>query len=147
MRVEIRPICDGDQALLAGAGASAFDDPIVSESLDAFLRDPHHHLIGAIKDKRLIGFVSAVCYAHPDKPAPEFWINEVGVIESAQGKGIGKALIGAALRHARILGCSEAWVLTEEENAPAKALYASAGGRKSEAVMFTFALDERAKTD
>ena len=35
---------------------------------DALLRDPRHHLVAAIADDRLVGFVSALDYWHLDKP-------------------------------------------------------------------------------
>jgi GNAT superfamily N-acetyltransferase len=79
---------------------------------------------------------------HPDKPHPEVWINEVGVAPSHQRRGIAKSMLNVVLDLARSLNCSEAWVLTERENAPAMRLYATAGAKESasEAVCFTFFL-------
>ena len=95
----------------------------------------------AIADDRLVGFVSAVDYWHPDKPR-ELWINEVGVAPAWQHRGVGTRLLQETLEHARALGCREAWVLTEPDNAAALALYSKVGGVRSETyvVMFTFHL-------
>ena len=83
---------------------------------------------------------SAVHYVHPDKP-PDLWINEVGVASSHRGRGIGQALLATLFEHGRALGCAEAWVLTDEENAAARRLYARAGGREeAQPVYVTFAL-------
>lgn len=76
---------------------------------------------------------------HPDKP-PQIFINEVGVAGRAQGRGNGKRLV-QALR-GRELGCTEAWVATEEGNIAARALYASLQGQEDpeRAVVYTFGL-------
>lgn len=65
----------------------------------------------------------------PDKPT-ELWINEVGVAPTHQRRGIGRSLVQALLEKGRVLGCVEAWVLTDEENTPARQLYGSAGGEE-----------------
>ena len=80
----------------------------------------------------------------PDKPAPELWINEVGVAPSHQGQGLGRKLMDALLTEARRLGCSEAWVLTNRSNVAAMKLYASCGGVEApeDAVMFEFNLED-----
>lgn len=89
----------------------------------------------------VIGFASAVHYVHPDKSSPELWINEVSVASTHQGRGIGKALIAALLDVGRTLGCSEAWVLTDRDNARAMRLYEAGGGiATQDHVMFTFRL-------
>ena len=91
----------------------------------------------------MIGFASGVHYIHPDKPQPEFWINEVGVSPAYRQRGVGKALMRALLQVARHLGCREAWVLTERDNQPAMQLYTSVGGEEGseQTVMFTFRLE------
>lgn len=61
-----------------------------------------------------MGFISAVHYVHPNKPV-ELWLNEVGY----QGQGIGCEMMRAMLEHGRKLGCVNAWVLTNRENAGA----------------------------
>ncbi len=77
-----------------------------------------------------MGFASAVHYVHPDKPT-ELWINEVGVAPTFRSRGLAKAVVHTLLSHARSLGCANAWVLTDQDNAPARALYASVGGRET----------------
>lgn len=131
-----------DLHILHNVAAEVFDDPIVESSAQEFLKDPRHRLIVALEDDLVVGFVSAVVYLHPDKPAPELWINEIGVAPSHQRQGIGKALMQAILDEARRSGCTEAWVLTERDNLPAMAMYTSVGGGESspDPVMFTFNL-------
>ncbi|MGA9191422.1 MAG: GNAT family N-acetyltransferase [Anaerolineales bacterium] len=137
--MEVRPISLEDEALLLQTEPGLFDHEIQTNLASEFLRDPRHHMLAAVENGTVIGFLSAVDYIHPDKPA-ELWINEVGVLPTYRNKGVGKALIAAALSIGRELGCRQAWVLAGRENEPAKALYASAGGTASDEVMFSFQL-------
>ena len=131
-----------DLPILRNVAGEVFDDPIVESSAQEFLKDPRHRLVVALDGDLVVGFVSAVVYLHPDKPAPELWINEIGVTPTHQRQGIGKALMQAILDEARRSGCSEAWVLTERDNRAAMAMYTSVGGAESspDPVMFTFEL-------
>jgi aminoglycoside 6'-N-acetyltransferase I len=126
--------------------ADVFDDPVRPAMAARVLAHPDHHLFGAIAGKRLIGFVSAVTYLHPDKPI-ECWINEVGVDAAFQRRGLGRALLQACLSHARHMACESAWVLTNSGNRAARGLYAACGGVATPAarhgdgvIMFSFAL-------
>ena len=141
MTLVVRLLEDGYQGVLGRVAPGVFDHEVDPTLADAFLRDPRHHLVAAIADDDLVGFVSAVDYWHPDKPR-ELWINEVGVTRAWRHRGVGTRLLQGTLEHARALGCREAWVLTEPDNAAALALYSKLGGVRSETyvVMFTFEL-------
>lgn len=142
MAIEIRILRSGDETILSNVADDVFDDPIVPQAAQEFLGDPRYHLAVAMDEGTVIGFASGVHYVHPDKPHPEFWVNEVGVAATHQNRGLGKALMHALLEVARELGCKEAWVLTERPNGPAMRLYQSIGGEEAEdeIVMFTFHL-------
>ena len=71
---------------------------------------------------------------HPDKPRALF-IQELGVNEEARRQGIAKALIAALRAAGRQRGCEVSWVLTEAENAAARAAYAAAGGLETTGVV------------
>ena len=139
---EIKRLVPADLKILDHVAAQVFDDPIVIASAQEFLNDTRHHLVVALEDQLVIGFVSAVIYLHPDKPAPELWINEIGVAPTHQRRGIGKMLIQFLLEDARQSGCVEAWVLTDRDNIAAMAMYRSAGGieERPDPTMFTFPL-------
>lgn len=140
--MELKLLGRTDLSLLHNVAEDVFDDPIVESSAREFLADPRHRLVVALDHDLVVGFVSAVIYVHPDKPAPELWINEIGVASTHQRQGIGKALMQAILEEAKRSGCSEAWVLTDRGNLPAMAMYKSAGGEETppDSVMFTFKL-------
>lgn len=140
----IRLLQAGDEAVLARVAPGVFDDPVVDDAARAFLADPRHHLAVALDDGWVVGFASGVHYLHPDKPAPELWINEVGVAPSHHGRGLGRGVVKALLEEGRRLGCRQAWVLTDRSNPVAMRLYAAAGGVQDdlEVVMYTFHLDD-----
>lgn len=139
---EIRLLTADDCDVLQLVADDVFDDSIDPDAAAEFLADARHHLAVAIADGLVVGFVSAVHYLHPDKPAPELWINEVGVAPTHQGQGLARKLMQAMLDEGRRLGCSVAWVLTHRSNTPAMRLYAASGGSeaKEDAVMFEFEL-------
>lgn len=123
--------------------SDVFDHAIAPLSLVAFLGDARHHICIAVDDEVIVGFVSAVDYVHPDKPR-ELWINEVGIAPKWQGKGIAKHLLTMMFAHGRTLGCAEAWILSDPDNAAANGLYRSVqsavDSEPTPAVMYSFKL-------
>jgi ribosomal protein S18 acetylase RimI-like enzyme len=141
MAFEMRVLRARDINVLDDVADDVFDGPVDAALSSMFLSDPRHHLCVCIDDGIVVGFSSAVHYVHPDKP-PQLWINEVGVAPSHQRKGIAKRILSALLSIGRDLGCTEAWVLTDEDNAPARALYRSAGGTETPHFMVSIPLGE-----
>jgi ribosomal protein S18 acetylase RimI-like enzyme len=139
MPTEVRLLRAGDEQILADVAAGVFDHEVDDVLLAQFLGDPRHHLCVAIEDHIVVGFASAVHYVHPDKP-PQLWINEVGVSPFHRGRGTAKAMLQALLTLGLELGCTEAWVLTDEANAAARSLYRSVGGVEAAQIMVSFPL-------
>lgn len=142
MNLDVRLLGEGSAATLARVADGVFDDPLDPAATATFLADPRHHIAVALVDGVVVGFASAVHYVHPDKPAPELWINEVAVAAAYRSRGVGTAIVRALLEKARALGCTEAWVLTERDNTSAMRLYAGAGGQEADqdTVLFAFPL-------
>jgi len=143
MNIAIKILNYDDVDILRNIDPDVFDDSIDIPRSKEFLADPRHHLVVAIENNQVVGFVSAVHYVHPDKSCPELWINEVSVAETHRRQGLGKRLMNAVFEVARELGCREAWVLTERENIAAMNLYSAVGNGSapSDCVMFTFSLE------
>ena len=137
----VRLLGPGDAAVLDRVAEGVFDNPIDPRWRAEFFADPRHHLAVAIDGDLVVGMASAVHYVHPDKP-PELWVNEVGVAPAYRSRGIGRALLEALLQRGKELGCAEAWLGAEPENAAARRLYLAAGGEEEPMVMFTFRLKE-----
>lgn len=130
-----------DAAVLDRVADELFDGPVDPALVRELLAGPRHHLAGAVDGGVLVGFASGVHYAHPEKRA-QLFVNEVSVARPHRRRGIGAALVGAPLERARGLGCTEAWVLPEDDNDAALALGRRAGaGRAARCVSLTFPLD------
>ena len=139
--VELQLINATNASLLERVDEDVFDNPVSPELVGAFVANPSNVLVAALEAGIVIGMASGIAYVHPDKP-PQLFVNEVAVAARCQGRGIGKLLVTSPLRRGRELGCTEAWVATEEGNSRARALYTSAQGKEDpeRAVVYTFSL-------
>jgi ribosomal protein S18 acetylase RimI-like enzyme len=127
MQLMIRHLGDEDvQTVLAAA--HLFDGPPRPDATRRFLAADGHHLLIAYDDERPVGFASGIEIAHPDKDL-ELCLYEVGVDEPFRRRGIGNALVAEMRALAAGLGCSCMWLLVDDDNDVARALYARAGGR------------------
>jgi ribosomal protein S18 acetylase RimI-like enzyme len=122
--VDIRRIASIEAVLAAG---HLFDAPPRPDAAQRFLSDPGHHLLIAYSDGVPAGMVTGVEMTHPDK-GTEMFLYELGVDEPYRGRGIGRALVSALADLAHERGCYGMWVLTDEDNAAARATYTRAGG-------------------
>lgn len=125
--VSVRVLEAHEANVLDAVADGVFDGPIRPDSLADFFGDSRHHIAVALDGNLVVGMATAFHYSQPDK-RPELFINEVGVADAFQGRGLGKRLVQALLARAEALGCVAAWVLTEEENTAARRLYSSIGG-------------------
>lgn len=143
--VTLHRVDAGNAALLDRVDDDVFDHAVRPELLAAFLANPANVLMVAVAQGTVIGMATGIAYVHPDKPLQMF-VNELGVSARWAGRGIGKRLMSALLARARALGCTEAWVATEEGNAAARAVYAGLGGRLDEqlAAVYVYPLGEGA---
>jgi aminoglycoside 6'-N-acetyltransferase I len=141
MTVHYRILGPHDLHVLSNVAPGLFDRDVQPEFVGELLADARHRIVVAIDSERVVGFVTAVHYVNPDKPA-ELWINEVAVAPDYRQQGIGRGMLQSVLRVARELQCASAWVLTDTSNGPAMRLYGSSGGVASDldVVMFEFAL-------
>ena len=115
-------------------GAGVFDGPVDAGNLSRFVQDEGHMLVFATARGQVIGFASGTVILHPDKD-PTLFINEVGVEDHWRRRGIATRLIADLREQAREKGCRAAWVATEGDNGPARALYASMRARETGGVV------------
>ena len=112
------------------AAERLFDDPIDLEPTRRFLENQANHLLIAYVGGDPAGFVTGTELTHPDKSAPELFLNELGVDASYRGRGIATELVAQLWRIARSRGCRGMWVLTDDSNPAALKVYARAGGTR-----------------
>ena len=141
MEIRFRLGTIDDLNALERVGDRLFDDPIKRTQAIAFLNDARHHLALAFDGIEIVGMASGFHYLHPDKE-PQLFVNEVGVLEAYQNKGIGRKLVRLLCGHGKALGCSEAWVLTERSNSAAKKMYLGAGGSEEQAPIVLIAFEK-----
>ena len=98
------------------------------ESSLATMEDPGHAVLVAELDGTVVGFVTLSPTRHwSGEPEAEASIGELVVSQQAQGRGIGSALVEAAMARARELGCARISVSTGAANARARDLYRRLG--------------------
>ena len=139
MTVEIRRLRHDDKALLDRVAADVFDAPIDPARLSAYLAEPGHLMIVALRDGEAVGQVAAVIHRHPDKPS-ELYIDEVGVTPALHRQGIARRMLDAMFALGKELGCEEAWVGTEPDNVPARRLYESRSVTAETFAMYVYKL-------
>jgi ribosomal protein S18 acetylase RimI-like enzyme len=145
MTVEVRLLGPGEAAVLERVADDVFDHAVQPALAEAYLADPNNLLAVAIDDGLVVGMATGLTYLHPDKPL-QLWVNEVGVDARWHRRGLGMRLVQTLLDAARARGCREAWVATEENNTPARALYRALDGAEDSdrAVVYTWALWQHA---
>jgi len=145
MNVEIRRLHPSDDALVMRLADDVFDEPVRLDRLAAYLASPGHFMIVAIVDQIVVGQCAAVIHRHPDKVS-ELYIDEVGVAPPFQRQGIARRMLDAMFEIGRAHGCEEAWVGTEPDNEPARALYETrkeSHGEAEDFVMYVYWCDGR----
>ena len=137
--VEIRRLGPKDGAILDRIAPDMFDEPVRPDRLAACLAEPGHHLWVAILSGEVVAQAAAIVHRHPDKPT-EFYIDEVGVTPALHRQGIARRMLDEMFAFARSIGCEEAWVGTEPDNAAARGLYERLGGKAGTFVMYEYEL-------
>jgi len=141
--IEVMLLTARDLSVLERIEADVFDNPIELQWAAQYLSNPGNLLAVAVQQNVVVGMASAIAYLHPDKPL-QLFINEVGVAERCQKQGVGRRLMDALLERGKLMGCTEAWVATEENNLAARALYGAAKGVQDQAraVVYTWTLEQ-----
>lgn len=116
-------------------------DAGVEERFETMLRRPQYAIFVAEDDEgRVISLLTASQRWTLWHAGPCALIEELVVDEPARRRGVGRALIQAALDWARTQGCSEVEVSTEPDNTAARAFYQRLGF-ESEALLLEYELD------
>jgi GNAT superfamily N-acetyltransferase len=139
--MDIRFLRPGDEALLIDAVGLTDEDVPSAQQATAHLADRDLVNIVAVDAGRVVAFI----YGHVLRrfEATSLFIYSVDTAESHRRRGLAKAMIEALAAEGRTGRWDEMFVLTNAGNAPAMALYASAGGVSpppDDVVMFDFEL-------
>jgi len=135
MTVEIVRVRPGDEALFDRVHDDVFDEPVRKDRVAAYLASEGHLMLLALDGGLVVGQCAAVIHRHPDK-ATELYIDNLGVAEGWRRQGIARRMVTEMFAIGRALGCEEAWVGTEPDNSPARALYRGFGKDPESFVMY-----------
>ena len=122
MALTLRRMQPGNEAMFQSIAPEVFDEPIDAGRLHDYLRAPGHLMVLAFEGELVVGQCAGVLHRHPDKPT-ELYIDEVGTAATHRRMGIARLMMDELFAWGRELGCEEAWLGTETDNEPAKALY------------------------
>jgi ribosomal protein S18 acetylase RimI-like enzyme len=86
-------------------------------------KDPYSVLVAVDGDGRIVG----ICFSHFDDYT--IWIDWFSVRPSFRGKGVGRALVDAVLKTARMRSAHKVWCDTRATNEPSKNLLHKSGFR------------------
>jgi len=139
MPIHLRRMQAGDEPMFERIAPEVFDEPINADWLATYLATPGHLMLLAFDEATIVGQCTGVIQRHPDKPH-ELFVDELGTAETHRRQGIGSKLLAAMLDWGRELGCGEAWLTTDLDNEPAKALYSKLGGAGEQLTYFEFKL-------
>lgn len=140
MRTEIVRVGLADAALLERVAIDVFDDAIDPRRLAAYLSEPGHLMVLAISDGEVVGQARGMVHGHPDQPT-ELYIDNLGVTPDRRRERLATRMLDELVAWGRELGCEEAWVGTEPDNAAARALYEKRGAEAETFVMFAYGLE------
>ena len=115
------------QAVTEVNGRALADDA----ALAAFLADPACYLMLAVEAGRVIGSLNGYALRRPHRAEPQFLLYEIEVRQDCRNRGVGRAMVGAFAAEARAAGASEHWVVTNESNPAAMAMYHACGYRRA----------------
>ena len=151
MQIAIRRLAPGDEAVVQqltadndrfeGPGPPPRGLPVPDEETAArFLADDSNHLLVAFDGDEPVGLLLAHKLLRRHGDEPKMHLYELGVREDYRRRGIGRQLIEAFGDLCRERGARRAFVLTDEANEAAMAVYGSAGGvrRREDDVVFFF---------
>lgn len=135
MSFSVRRLTADAASLLENIAPDVFDEPVDPERLSAYLAEPGHLMVLALEGDLVVGQCAAVIHRHPDKP-DELYIDEVGTASTHLRRGIATAMLVEMFNWGRELGCTEAWLGTELDNAAALALYRRHKPVEDEAIQY-----------
>jgi ribosomal protein S18 acetylase RimI-like enzyme len=112
-----------DVYLATSQRRTSLDDTALRE----FLSDRRKYLMLATRQAKVLGSLHGYALSHPHRAEPQFFLYGIDVRPEHRNQGIGRALVRQFVIEAKREKAFEVWVLTDEANRSAMAMYARAG--------------------
>lgn len=125
-RVRVERASAGDVERVLDA-ADLFDRAPDQEAVARFLAREDLHLLMAYLDDEAAGFALAHELPRLDGPRPKLLLYEIATAPRFRRRGVGRKLIEAMKEVGRSRGARSMFVVTEQSNTAAMALYAATG--------------------
>jgi GNAT superfamily N-acetyltransferase len=119
-----KPLWDGYNAFYGRKDSTALPDAITNMTWSRFFDayEPMHALV-AEQSGQLLGLVHFLFHRSTISIAPTCYLQDLFTLESARGRGVGRALIEQVYKFAKEAGSSRVYWLTHETNRTAMKLY------------------------
>lgn len=118
------PLWDGYNAFYGRAGATALPREITERTWSRFF-DPYEPVHGLVAESggELLGLAHYLFHRSTTMIEPVCYLQDLFTAEPARGKGVGRALIEAVYREAKLAGSPRVYWQTHESNRTARTLY------------------------
>ncbi len=118
------PLWDGYNAFYEREGATALSPDITSVTWERFFDsgEPMFALV-AERDGELVGLTHYLFHRSTISNEPTCYLQDLFTSEAARGKGVGRGLIQAVYKRAKLAGSSKVYWQTHETNLTAMQLY------------------------
>jgi GNAT superfamily N-acetyltransferase len=119
-----KPLWDGYNAFYGRKDETALPEDITARTWARFFDayEPIHALVADQKGQ-LLGLVHYIFHRSTIAPTTNCYLQDLFTLESARGRGVGRALIEEVYRRAQIAGSSRVYWHTHETNETAMQLY------------------------
>jgi ribosomal protein S18 acetylase RimI-like enzyme len=132
MSLQIRPAGAGDEAAIVRliqelANTGDETSPLTEGYAREYLASPGSHVLLAEQDRRTLGLLSYSIRPNLYHAGPAVMIEELVVLASERGRGVGSALLSELFRFLAHLGAVEVSVTTMPDNQQARRFYEAHG--------------------
>jgi GNAT superfamily N-acetyltransferase len=119
-----KPLWDGYNAFYGREGKTALSDEVSRQTWSRFFDtyEPVNALV-AEESAQILGLVHYIFHRTTIAIEPTCYLQDLFTLESARGKGVGRALIEEVYQRAHAAGCGRVYWHTHETNATAMRLY------------------------
>ena len=112
------------------------------ENAYAFLVQPQNWFFACVEDGHILGFCQGYACVRLNEAGALLYIHELAVLPAYRRQGIGKAMLDTLKILCRLSGIRRLFLITQQSNQPARALYDSARGRPAHRDDLVYVFDD-----